>query len=135
MHYATWVSRGKTHHFHHTTSGFTVLVFTFTFRALVCNATLPTIWPYIRFLFVGSLALLHRFLPPHGITASGLRFATLGGKYLWQDFHLQETCHARHTLREPRQYTWALCCQDLSGRSGLLKVCKRTLYVSLRICL
>ena len=23
--------------------------------------------------------------------------ATLGGKYPWQDFHLQELCHARHT--------------------------------------
>ena len=30
-------------------------------------------------------------------TGSSLRFATLGGKYPWRDFHPLESCHARHT--------------------------------------
>ena len=36
------------------------------------------------------------------ITANSLRFTTPGGKYPWQDFHLQELCHARHTIKENR---------------------------------
>ncbi|MBR2782201.1 MAG: hypothetical protein IKE00_02565, partial [Oscillospiraceae bacterium] len=36
---------------------------------------------------------------PNAIAVVGLRFATLGGKYLWRDFHPLELCHARHTKK------------------------------------
>lgn len=53
------------------------LVPTSTFRTLVCYATLSTIWPYIKFLFVGSKTSLHRLLHPI-VTDFDLWFATLG---------------------------------------------------------
>jgi hypothetical protein len=65
----------------------------------------------IRFLFVGSTAS-----SPPAITDSSLRFATLGGNYPWQDFHLQELCHARHTEKR-RSEDFASLNAFISGRN------------------
>jgi len=43
--------------------------------------------------------LLHRFLHP-GITAFGLRFTTLGGKYPRLVFHQLDMRHARRTNKK-----------------------------------
>ena len=58
--------------------------------------SLPPCRPYIRFLFVVVKESLHHFLHP-SLTAFDLWFTTLGGKYLWPDFHRLAVCHARHT--------------------------------------
>ena len=61
--------------------------------------SLPPCWPYIRFLFVVVKELLHHFLHP-SLAAFDLWFTTLGGKYLWSDFHRLAVCHARHTMKK-----------------------------------
>ena len=65
--------------------------------------SLPPCWPYIRFLFVVVKELLHHFLHP-SLAAFDLWFTTLGGKYLWSDFHRLAVCHARHTVMKPVLY-------------------------------
>ena len=73
------------------------LGFTFTFGIWLALQSLPPCWPYIRFLFVVVKELLHHFLHP-SLAAFDLWFTTLGGKYLWSDFHRLAVCHARHTI-------------------------------------
>ena len=72
------------------------LGFTFTFWIWLAWQSLPPCWPYIRFLFVVVKESLHHFLHP-SLTAFDLWFTTLGGKYLWSDFHRLAVRHARHT--------------------------------------
>ena len=61
---------------------------------------------YISALYPVSVRRLLGFAtplpPPVTIADAGLRFATLGGKYLWRDFHPQELCRARHTTKQAR---------------------------------
>ena len=51
---------------------------------------------------IGTHRVRHRVCypasSPNAITVIGLQFTTLGGKYPRQDFHLLESCHARHTF-------------------------------------
>ena len=75
------------------------LGFTFTFRIRLDWQPFPRCWPYIRFLLVVVKESLLHFLHP-SLTAFDLWFTTLGGNYLWSDFHRLAVCHARHTKKD-----------------------------------
>ena len=69
------------------------------------------------------------------ITANSLRFTTFGGKYPWQDFHLQELCHARHTKKYDRgRYHGRVTvrCKSIPGFAGFINYisgCRRQFFL------